>query len=97
MTLTEAGACGTPAVATRIPGHLDAVADGVGGLLVDDDADLTRQIARITTDAALRARLSAGALAHSEQFSWTATATRVMEVLADEALGRPGLRNGRAG
>jgi glycosyltransferase involved in cell wall biosynthesis len=97
MTLTEAGACGTPAVATRIPGHLDAVADGVGGLLVDDDADLTRQIARITTDAALRARLSAGALAHSEQFSWTATAPRVMEVLADEALGRPGLRNGRAG
>ncbi len=97
MTMTEAGACGTPSVATRIPGHLDAVAEGVSGLLADDDADLARQIARITTDAALRSRLSAGALAHSEQFSWTATATRVMEVLADEALGRPGLRRGRAG
>ena len=26
MTLTEAAACGTPAIATRIPGHLDAIA-----------------------------------------------------------------------
>ncbi len=36
MTLTEAAACGTPAVATRIPGHVDAVAEGVSGLLADD-------------------------------------------------------------
>ena len=28
MTVTEAGACGTPAVATRIAGHADAVDDG---------------------------------------------------------------------
>ena len=28
MTLTEAAACGTPAVVTRIAGHLDAVDDG---------------------------------------------------------------------
>ena len=28
MTITEAAACGTPAVATRIAGHLDAVVDG---------------------------------------------------------------------
>ena len=31
MTLTEAAACGTPAVATRIAGHVDAVDDGVSG------------------------------------------------------------------
>ena len=36
MTITEAGACGTPSVATRIAGHTDAVVDGVSGLLVDD-------------------------------------------------------------
>ena len=39
MTLTEAAACGTPAVATRIAGHVDAVADGASGLLADDDAE----------------------------------------------------------
>ncbi|HEY5153460.1 MAG TPA: glycosyltransferase family 4 protein, partial [Acidimicrobiales bacterium] len=35
MTLTEAAACGTPAVATRINGHTDSVDDGVSGLLAD--------------------------------------------------------------
>ena len=97
MTLTEAAACGTPSVATRIPGHLDAVTDGVSGLLADDEADLARHIARIATDATLRERLSAGALEHAGGFTWTNTATRVLETLADEALGRPGLRAGRRG
>ncbi len=35
MTITEAAACGTPAVATRVPGHADAVVDGTTGLLAD--------------------------------------------------------------
>ena len=38
MTLTEAAACGTPAVATRIAGHEDAVIDGESGLLVSSVA-----------------------------------------------------------
>ncbi|MGH9293088.1 MAG: glycosyltransferase family 4 protein, partial [Acidimicrobiales bacterium] len=37
MTITEAAACGTPAVASRIAGHLDAVS-GEGGILFDSDA-----------------------------------------------------------
>ena len=95
MTITEAAACGTPSVVTRIPGHIDAVADGMSGLLADDDADLARHLARVATDPALRERLSAGALQHAQQFTWTNTATRVLETLADEALGRPGRRAGR--
>lgn len=97
MTLTEAAACGTPAVATRIPGHVDALAEGVSGLLADDDADLARHLARIATDRSLRDRLSAGALEHARTFTWENTATRILEVLADEALGRPSLRAGRPG
>lgn len=97
MTLTEAAACGTPAVATRIPGHVDAIAEGVSGLLADDDADLARHLARVATDHALRERLCAGALEHAGRFTWTSTATRIMEVLVDEAHGRPGLRTGRVG
>lgn len=88
MTLTEAAACGTPAVATRIAGHVDAIAEGTSGLLADDDAELARLLARVATDSALRSRLSAGALAHASTFTWANTATRVLEVLADEALGR---------
>ncbi len=39
MTITEAGACGTPAVATRIAGHTDAVVHEHSGLLVDGRDD----------------------------------------------------------
>ena len=44
MSITEAAACGTPAVVTRIPGHIDAVVDGETGILVDreDEAALGR-------------------------------------------------------
>ena len=43
MTLTEAAACGTPAVATRINGHTDAVVDGRSGLLADGSRDLAAE------------------------------------------------------
>ncbi len=36
MTVTEAGACGTPAVVSRISGHQDAVVEGESGFLFDD-------------------------------------------------------------
>lgn len=87
MTLTEAAACGTPAVATRIPGHVDALAEGVSGLLADDDHELAAHLVSVATDDELRQRLQDGALAHAGRFTWTNTATRILEVLADEALG----------
>ncbi len=46
MTLTEAAACGTPAVATDIAGHRDAVVDGESGLLVDDLGQLPVALGR---------------------------------------------------
>lgn len=85
MTLTEAAACGTPAVATRIAGHVDAVADGRGGLLADDDRELAAHLAAVTSDADLRARLSAGARDHVTQFTWDATARSILTALAEEA------------
>ena len=56
MTLTEAAACGTPAVATRINGHLDAVLDGRSGLLADGSRDLADKIAAVLGDDELRLR-----------------------------------------
>ena len=51
MTITEAAACGTPAVATRIAGHIDAIVDGRTGLLVDDPAEMGSAIERLIGDA----------------------------------------------
>ena len=72
-------------------------AEPVPERLVDDEADLARQLARIATDQPLRDRLRTGALQHASTFTWSNTATRIMEILVDEALGRPSLRAGRPG
>ncbi len=85
MSLTEGSACGTPAVATRIAGHMDAVVDGASGLLADDDSELVSHLVRVLGDAALRDRLAEGALGHARRFTWEATATAVMQTLAGEA------------
>ena len=84
MTLTEAAACGTPAVATSIAGHRDAVLDGESGLLVDDVRGLGPAMARVLGDDVLRSRLSKGALARARWFTWDATARRALEALAGQ-------------
>ena len=88
MTLTEAAACGTPAVATEIAGHADAVVDGESGILVDDLVSCRVRWSRVLGDEVLRSRLSKGALARSRWFTWEATARRAMDVLAAQAAPR---------
>lgn len=85
MTLTEAGACGTPAVATDIAGHRDAVLDGESGLLVQRIADFPAALVRVLSDSALRERLGAGAIARAARCTWDATALGTLEALAADA------------
>lgn len=85
MTLTEAAACGTPAVVTDIAGHRDAVENGVTGFLVTNDDDFFDAIDQIICDPDLRSRMSKAASSRSERFRWDTTARRVLEVLAVEA------------
>jgi glycosyltransferase involved in cell wall biosynthesis len=88
MTLTEAAACGTPAVATAIAGHTDAVLDGQSGLLVETTDELEGALEQVITDEVLRNRLSRGALARARWFTWGATARRSLEALAEETVRR---------
>lgn len=88
MTVTEAGACGTPAVASRISGHLDAVRDGETGLLFDDADGMVKALDSMLSDPGLRTRLGAAALAYASGFSWEATARQTLAELAAERMRR---------
>ncbi len=89
MTLTEAAACGTPAVATDIAGHRDAVVDGQTGLLVPDSVPaMAGALARVLLDPELRDRLGRGARERARWFTWAATARATLDALAGEALRR---------
>ena len=85
MTLTEAAACGTPAVVTDIAGHRDAIDDGVTGILARDPNGLVEGLDRLAGDEVLRRTMGLAAAERATRFTWDTTARRVLEVLADEA------------
>jgi len=90
MSVTEAAACATPAVVTDIAGHRDAVVDSVTGTLVPfDEAALPDRLgdalAALLTDPERRRRMADAAAGHAAGFTWRATATRLMAILAAEA------------
>ncbi len=88
MTLTEAAACATPAVATRIDGHADAVIDGVTGYLASTADGLEAGLDAVLRDPARRQRLGNAARARAEDLTWDATARGTLVVLAHDALHR---------
>jgi glycosyltransferase involved in cell wall biosynthesis len=89
MTVTEAGACRTPAVATRIAGHQDAVVDGQTGILVEDHDDLVGALRAILGDDALRQHMGTAAAQHAAHFTWDATARGALAALGARSLARP--------
>lgn len=84
MGITEAAACGTPAIATDIAGHRDAVAVGHSGLLAHDEADFVAKLDALLHDHGLRAQLTAGAIDHASRFTWDTTALGTFKALAGE-------------
>jgi D-inositol-3-phosphate glycosyltransferase len=88
LVAAEAQACGLPVVAAAVGGLSHVVADGESGILVSgwDPEDYAAALRRIVGDPALAARLSAGAVAQAEQFSWPATADRLLELYSGIAV-----------
>ncbi len=79
MTITEAAACATPSVATRIAGHVDVVDHGRSGLLADGPEELEAAIEQVLTDPTLRQRLGAAARDRSRGLTWDRTALEVLQ------------------
>lgn len=73
MVVTEAAACGTPAIVTDVTGLRDSVMDGKSGIIVPSNPspeEYAEAILTILHDKSLRDRLSEGAIAWSKRFDW---------------------------
>ncbi|HXQ90337.1 MAG TPA: glycosyltransferase family 4 protein [Acidimicrobiales bacterium] len=104
MTVSEAAGCETPAVVSRIAGHIDAVEDGVSGLVANilsgrpragdpaPTAAWADALEAVLADGALRERLGRGARRRAQQLTWEATAAGTLNALVEEAIAgnRPG-------
>lgn len=72
LAVFEAYACGTPVVASHVPGLSDSVQDGITGRLVHGarPAAFAAAITRLLTDEPERAELGRCALAWAKSFRW---------------------------
>jgi glycosyltransferase involved in cell wall biosynthesis len=83
LTVTEANACGTPAVASDVPGLRDAVIDGETGLLYEygNIEQLAEKILLLLRDKHLRMRLAVGALSYAQSLTWDTSAKIMLDVI----------------
>jgi glycosyltransferase involved in cell wall biosynthesis len=86
----EAAACGTPTVASDVPGLRDSVVDGQTGFLVPhgDVVILSRRIEELFQDEGMRSRLGRGARSFAETFSWDSAARRMEQFLEERVVKR---------
>ena len=87
----EAAACGTPTIASDVPGLRDSVVHGRTGFLVPhgDVEILSRRIEELLGDEEERTRLGIGARSFAEGFGWDASARAMEEFLSDTLVDAP--------
>ena len=96
LVVVEANACGTPTIATNVPGLRETVRDQETGILVSRRADaIADAIIQILSDEDLRGRLSKKALEWSMQFDWDRTANKILQVLQNTINSQNNKRTGR--
>jgi glycosyltransferase involved in cell wall biosynthesis len=83
LTVTEANACGVPAVASDVPGLRDAVIDGETGILYEygNIEQLAEKILLLLRDENLRSRLTTGALEYAQSLTWDKSAEIMLDVI----------------
>jgi glycosyltransferase involved in cell wall biosynthesis len=94
LVVTEAGACGTPAVAYNTGSLSEAIIDGKTGLLVDygNIVALAEKLELLVSNPSLRTSLSMGAIEYSKEFTWERTANTTY-LLLEEAISQKLLSN----
>jgi glycosyltransferase involved in cell wall biosynthesis len=97
IPLTEAMACGTPIITSRVNG-LEEIAGGAA-VLVDprNPGEIAGAVLEVLSDPAIARRLSEAGLERSRIFSWDACARRTLEILEEVAgASRSGSASGEA-
>ncbi len=91
IVAAEAMACGTPVVASDVPGPASFIEDCISGRLVPagNSPALAGAICELLDDAELRRRLGFGALAAAQEMSWEASADAVVGLYEQVLTGRP--------
>lgn len=87
LSMTEAAACGTPAVATDINGHRSSVVNGSTGDLVPPER-LGAAMAALLTDHDRRRRLAEAAVRRAATLTWDRSALGLLQVLHAEVTQR---------
>jgi glycosyltransferase involved in cell wall biosynthesis len=83
LTVVEANAAGTPAVAFDVPGLNESIVDGRTGRLVGSDEEFADALVELLGDENLRRSLSDEARAWASRFSWDATSEMSLRVLSE--------------
>lgn len=88
ITTIEANACGTPVIASNVPGLRDAVVDGQSGILVPygNIQALTMTLTLLISNTKLRQKLSTGAAKLAQNYDWNKSAKHALLHLAGKLL-----------
>ncbi|MDB5238796.1 MAG: glycosyltransferase [Candidatus Parcubacteria bacterium] len=84
ITSIEANACGTPVIASNVPGLRDSVRHGKNGLLVPhgDVAAFASNIIDLLSDAELRSSLSLESVAWAQNFTWQKSSEEFIRIVS---------------
>lgn len=83
LNVIEAAACGTPAVAYKVPGLVDSIKNRQTGLLCNknNEVHLAKNIRKLLINPRLRRQYAKNALVYSHNFDWDKTANQELEIL----------------
>ncbi len=81
ISIIEANACGTPAVAFASPGVREAVSNAVTGMLVHSQQEFESSVIDLLHDHQQRSRLAGAAFQNSLQYNWDRASDEMLEVV----------------